>query len=177
MFQEHEKELFDIDFSPDDRFLVSSSYDQTVRISNMRSGSSKILADGFYCRKVRFSPDGRYIAGSDYDGRVRIWNVRTEQLVEEWTAHNGGAWGMALMPDGKGLVTSGQDGILKYWNVNFLELAGPRGGMKKAREKKEILKFTGHSVRCSRLLFLSFFSSDLFPPFSTGIRLVGRCLT
>jgi len=157
MFREHKKELFDIDFSPDGRFLVSSSYDQTVRISNMRGGSSKILADGFYCRKVRFSQDGRYIAGSDYDGTVRIWSVRTGQLVEKWTAHEGGAWGMALMPDEKGLVTSGQDGTLKYWDVNFLELAGPRGGMTRTGGKREILKFTGHSVRCSRLLFLSFF--------------------
>ena len=116
----------DLDFSPDSRFLVSCSYDGTVRIWRMRDGFSKLLEDkyasSFY--SVKFNPDGQYIAAGGADGMLRIWSVRLGQLVEKWTAHGGVVNSVVFTLDGKGLVSNGENSW-KYWDISFFELAEP----------------------------------------------------
>ena len=65
MFKGHRSGVNSVAFSPNGRSLVSGSDDGSVRIWNIRDGSSKVLpvADSpSYFVAVVFSPDGRYVA-------------------------------------------------------------------------------------------------------------------
>ena len=150
IFREHTDAITDLDFSPNSRFLVSSSYDRTVRIWRMRDGFSKLLEDQsaslFY--SVRFNPDGRYIAAGNTDGMLRIWNVRMSQLVEKWTAHEDVVWSVAFTPDGKGLVSSSGDGTWKYWDITLLDSGC---GTTKDSTVRQKSKVPAHTVRYSHV--------------------------
>jgi len=150
IFREHTNAITGLDFSPDGRFLVSCSYDGTVRIWRMRDGFSKVLDDNsassFY--SVKFNPDGGYIAaGNDY-GVLRIWNVRTSQLVEKWIAHGKIVRSVVFTLDGKGLVSCSRDGI---WGPSFLELAEPGYGKTKGSTAGQKSKVMTHTVRHSHV--------------------------
>ena len=161
----------DLDFSPDGRFLVSSSFDKTVRIWRMRDGFSKVLEDksAFSFYSVKFNPDRRYIAAGNEDGMLRIWHVQTSQLVEKWTAHGKVVRSVVFTLDGKGLVSSSGDGTWKYWDISLLELTEPGYGKTKdtistARQISEVM---AHTVRYShvpvRLFLLTQVYTSLLP--------------
>jgi len=150
IFREHTDAITDLDFSPNGRFLVSSSDDKTVRIWRMRDGFSKLLWDKdasiFY--NVRFNPDGRYIAAGDGGGMLRIWNVQMSQLVEKWTAHGKVVWSVAFTPDGKGLVSSSGDGTWKYWDIVLLDSGCGTTKVSAVRQKSKV---PAHTVRPSHV--------------------------
>ena len=144
----------DIDFSPDGRFLVSCSYDRTVRIWRMRNGFSELFEDksAFAFCSVKFNSDGRYIVAGNGDGMVRIWNVRTSQLVEKWTAHENVVQSVVLTLDGKGLVSHSKDDTWKYWDTGLLELPESGYGITKDRTAGQKSKVTVQIVRPSHVL-------------------------
>ena len=154
----------DLDFSSDGRFLVSCSYDGTLRIWRMRDGFSKLLEDTdasvFIC--VKFNPDGRYIAAGNYDNKLRIWNVRTSQLVEKWIAHRKQTWSVAFTLDGKGLVSNSADATWKYWDISLMELAEPGYGMTKHSMAGRKSRVTAHTVRHSHVFVQLFLLTQLF---------------
>src|SRR5258708_34110919 len=87
-FKGHTDFICSLDFSQNGRLLVSASYDNTVRLWNVRYGTWKVLTDenhSFlnydYYKSAKFNPDGKYVAASHSDGAVRIWDSRLGQLV------------------------------------------------------------------------------------------------
>ncbi|TFK34196.1 hypothetical protein BDQ12DRAFT_613942 [Crucibulum laeve] len=60
-----------VSLSPDGKYIVSGSSDQTVRVWNVET--------------VSFSPDGKYIVSSSYDKTVRVWNVETGEAIKNYT--------------------------------------------------------------------------------------------
>ena len=167
VFIGHENRVTSIDFSPNSRFLVSSSDDKTTRIWYIRDGTSRLLEAGdhaSFSTAVRFSPYGQYIATVNYDEMLRIWNFRTNHLVEKWRAHTKPLLAVTFTPDGYGLVSGSRDGALKYWDFSQVGLPGSegrnRGGT--VEQKKEVLEFNWHTVRLLYVLFSPSFIYSLF---------------
>ena len=151
MFKGHTNEVNSIDFSPDGRSLVSGSDDHSVRIWNLRDGSSKKLPPaGPDCfLSVVFSPDGRYIAAGDPRYVLWIWDSRARKLVANWVGHSHAVWCVEFTPDGKGLMSGSTDRTIKYWDVSSLShgAAFGRGAVAQGHSFPLIRSFSGHSVR------------------------------
>ena len=154
----HNDAINDVVFSPNSHSLVSGSFDRTVRIWNIRDGSSKVLpltGSPEIFLSVVFSPDGRYIAAGNHDGSLWIWNSRTHRLLAKWWGHTYGVWCTVFTPDGKGLISGDGDRTAKYWDVSLL---GNRQGVPTERVVDEedgfplIRSFLGHRVRFFSLL-------------------------
>jgi WD40 repeat protein len=147
-FKGHTKGVYNLDFSPNDRLLVSTSDDRTIRVWNMHDGAVRLLIEDSLSYRCVFSPDGRSVVASHEDGMVRIWDVRTGQLIRRVQAHEDQMYDVAFMPDGKGFVSASEDTTMKYWDITSLDT-------------DEFLEreFLGHKVR--RFYFLSL----IFTPF------------
>ncbi len=79
--------------NPDGETLVSGSYDQTIKLWNLRQVDwvtghfygKPIVLDGCHDQSitsVTFSSDGRIMASGSYDNTIRLWIARTEDLAE-----------------------------------------------------------------------------------------------
>ena len=157
MFERHKNEVNSIAFSPNGRFLVSASDDRSVRIWNIRDGSSKVLpvagSPSFFLYVV-FSPDGKYVAAGNSDKSLWIWDSRTHKLLARWCGHTSGVLCAEFMPDGKGLMSGSFDKTVNYWDVGSL---GNRQGMStgtvvnEEHYPPEVRSFSGHNVRSASL--------------------------
>ena len=160
MLKGHKNVVNGIAFSPNGRFLVSGSDDWSVRIWNIRDGSSKVLpvtGRTSVFLSVAFSPDGRYIAGGNWDHSLSIWDSRTHMLVAKWCGHAGCVWCTEFTPDGKGLMSGSSDTTVKRWDVSTLGIQqGVSTGLAGSGEQSfpEIRKFCENNVRFLLSAFL-----------------------
>lgn len=167
-FKGHAGAVQSLDLSPDGNILVTGSNDCSVRIWNMRDGSSKVLStEGNIFTLVRFTPNGCYVAASNMDRFLRIWDVRSGQLVGKWNGHQAGIRSVAISPDGEELVSGSWGGAIKSWDISSLETP-PRTGLPGDSEERaeghpgvliqntEKMKFDGHSVSLLCILMESF---------------------
>lgn len=167
MLDGHQYGITSLNFSTDDRLLISSSVDKAIRIWDMVDGSSKVLRTNLHdpfsgVISTTISPNGQYIAAGDWDDGVHIWDVQTEQLVEVLHGHRNSVVSVAFMPDGKGLVSGSWDKTLKLWDLSTLGV-GLGAVAKGAKDKKSkdqgdssLMNFTGHNVSvCSSTITMN----------------------
>ncbi|KAG6834924.1 hypothetical protein H0H93_006337 [Arthromyces matolae] len=147
-FSGHQKEVYTLNFSADGRILVSGSSDNTVRIWDTDTGSSKVISidDPESLKKgvtsISISPNAQYVAVATLGTSVSIWDVDTTKFVQRFRGHEDSVYSLAFTPDGRGLISASLDKTLKYWDLT--ELGGglrgtpPQGGSASARD------FVGH---------------------------------
>ncbi|TFK35241.1 hypothetical protein BDQ12DRAFT_760176, partial [Crucibulum laeve] len=73
-------------FSPDGKYIVCGSDDQTVRVWNVETAVGNPIqghTDGV--TSASFSPDGKYIVSGSGDQTVHLWNMETGQAVRNHT--------------------------------------------------------------------------------------------
>jgi transcription initiation factor TFIID subunit 5 len=73
----HSGSVYATDFSPDDKYLISCSKDNTVRLWDLQLGSNIVCykAHTFPVWDVVFSPFGYYFASASHDGTARLWST------------------------------------------------------------------------------------------------------
>jgi guanine nucleotide-binding protein subunit beta-2-like 1 protein len=129
----HEHFISDISLSADNAFAVSSSWDRTLRLWDLRSGktSYRFVDHAREVFSTCFSNDSRMIFSGGADNSVKLWNVRGEcKYTSESRNHND--WiscirycaGTKSTAPGKAvispyIVSVGWDGYMKVWNTNL----------------------------------------------------------
>ena len=79
----HRNTIADLAFSPDGTWFASSSYDNTVRLWNMRDRTPSAVLRGHEApiSKLAFSHDGRRLASASDDATVRLWSVASPNAL------------------------------------------------------------------------------------------------
>jgi len=115
----HSDNVIWAEFSPDDRFIATSSWDTTVRIWSAVNGDLIRILRGANGQSWQgaFSPDGKLIAVGAGDNQVRIWNVESGELLH--TLHGFAGWIRSLhfSPDGKVLAAGAAAGTLRVFDI------------------------------------------------------------
>jgi WD40 repeat protein len=106
--------------SPDGRTLASSSWDETVRLWDARSGAEQALLKGHTDRvtSCAFSPDGRTLASASHDNTLRLWDARSGEPIDTFPCI-GMVNTCAFSPSGEMLAAGDNGG-----NIYILELIG-----------------------------------------------------
>jgi energy-coupling factor transporter ATP-binding protein EcfA2 len=83
----HASRVLDLEFSPDNRLLASSSLDGIIRIWNVDDLNDlpiEIREHESWVESIAFSPDGKNLLSSSNDGNaIYIWPVKAEDLADE----------------------------------------------------------------------------------------------
>ncbi|QRV96323.1 Vegetative incompatibility protein HET-E-1 [Ceratobasidium sp. AG-Ba] len=106
--------------SPDGAYIVSGSWDKTVRIWDSRTGQpvgQPLHGHTQYVTSVAYSPDGAYILSGSDDRTVRIWDSRTGQPVgQPLHGHTDTVTSVAYSPDGAYIVSGSGDETVRIWD-------------------------------------------------------------
>ena len=117
-FTGHQKNILDIDFSPDGSRIASASMDSTVRIWDLESDKVVVLeSHSNPVNRVAWHPDGTRLASACSDGTVRIWETSTWQETMLRNGSGASVTSLAWSPDGFRLATGDQAGEIIVWDA------------------------------------------------------------
>lgn len=137
---EHARGVTAIAFSPNAKFLVSGSWDKTLKIWAMPNGEIKKTLVGHteMISAVAFSPNSKIIASGSADKTVRLWAAHNGQRLFTLGGHSGEVTSVAFSGDGSVLASAGVDRSIKLWSV-------ARG--------KQLVNLIGHTDRVVAVAF------------------------
>ena len=120
----HTDTITDISFSPDGKFIASSSKDKTVKLWN-RDGSEKTPAlQGKYRNEftsVAFSPDSQIVAAGNKDNKIYLWRLNGT-LITTLTGHGDWVTNIRFSPDGKTIVSASRDNTVRLWKIDGTQM-------------------------------------------------------
>ncbi len=119
MVRGHERFIRSIAYSPDSKYLVTGSYDNTIKIWDATGGYElkTLLGHTDRVRSVKFSPDGKWIASGSDDKTVRLWSVESGLEAIVFEGHTDKVRTVAFHPSGEIIASGSSDTNIKLWST------------------------------------------------------------
>jgi WD40 repeat protein len=78
-----------VSFSKDNKFVVSGSWDNTLKLWNVQTGECIRTFNGHTgdVRSVSFSIEDKFVVSGSYDTTLKLWNVETGECVSTFEGH------------------------------------------------------------------------------------------
>ena len=120
----HSSIVYSVSWSPDGKYLASSSYDKTLIIWDAKSGERLKTLEGHssIVYSVSWSPDGKYLASGSDDDTVIIWDAAGGQRLKTLKGHSNDVESVSWSPDGKYLASGSRDETVIIWDATVGEI-------------------------------------------------------
>ena len=107
-----------VKFSPDGRYLVSTSY-ETLKIWETSSAKSIYTLEGHSneVNYAEFSPDGSRVLSASNDSTIKIWEVASGNLLSSLNGHNNKVKFAEFNSDGSLVLSISNDSTIKIWET------------------------------------------------------------
>jgi len=118
IWQAHSEVTFTLAFSPDERLLATGSFDGTVKLWEVQSGT--LLWMGRHTdlvHRVAFAPDGHILASGGSDAIIQLWDVSSGKSRQTLANQGGAVYALAWSSDGHLLASGCEDGSISLWQV------------------------------------------------------------
>jgi WD40 repeat protein/tetratricopeptide (TPR) repeat protein len=131
----HDDNVATAEFSPDDAFILTASWDNTIQFTDAAKMNWIYTLRGYrdYVNGVAFSPDGSHVLSADRDKHARVWDARNGALLTSLSGHSDAVLSAAFSPDGSRVATASSDHTLKVWSTatgeKLADFAGHNGAV------------------------------------------------
>ncbi|MBQ0007508.1 MAG: WD40 repeat domain-containing protein, partial [bacterium] len=116
--QGHNKAITSSSFSPDGKYVVTSSYDTTACVWSITGKLIHKLKGHKDCvSSASFSPDGKRIVTSSMDNTAIIWDAKTGRQMQVLKGHTEPLSSAVFSPDDRYIATSSIDNDLIIWDA------------------------------------------------------------
>jgi len=118
-------------FSPDGRFLLTSSKDKTARVWDIAEGKpvAELRGHTGFLTSALFSSDGELVVTASQDGTARVWEATTGKLDANLQVDTDVVWRAVFSRDGKFVITvSSHDHYVRTWELSTNRLVAEMGG-------------------------------------------------
>lgn len=115
----HDNHVSGAMFSPDGKYILSSSWDRTARVWEVSSRRQVLVLDkhdGFVNGAV-YSPDQSMILTAALDNKARLFNARTGRLIRILKGHSHDLTSAVFSANGRRVVTASGDQTARVWDV------------------------------------------------------------
>jgi len=123
-FSGHINMISSCDFSPDERWVCTGSWDKSILIWDVNAGTYRKsgplhLSDGHdgSVSGCRFFHNGTTILSSSYDETLIVWDVNNACKKFSLQGHSGWVTDCDISKDDKNVISSSKDGTVRYWNI------------------------------------------------------------
>lgn len=125
-FEPHGNTVLDTAISPDDRLLVTSADDSTMRVWDLRSkelvAEHQVTMGGYW--SMAFLPGGTELVVSDIVGRISVIDVVSGDTRRQFEGRKQRHGSVAVSADG-GIVAAGaDDSAVRLWSTDTGEVVG-----------------------------------------------------
>lgn len=120
-------------YSPDGKWLVTGSWDNSAKIWNTQTGQAEMKLEQKhtgYVNTVRYSPNGDRIVTASDDGTSKIWDAHSGEMLLSLDQPGTHVKSAVFSPDGTKIVTAADDKTLVMWD---------------AKTGKKLSTFKGHA--------------------------------
>lgn len=118
-----------VTFGRDNKTIISTSEDRTIRIWKWQTDPKKIQTklftekgDKSYIGK--FSPNYKFLATANPDGTINIWQANNGNKIATLERHKDEILDLSFSPDSKEIATVSSDKTIKIWSLDFIEKNG-----------------------------------------------------
>ncbi|MCG3149697.1 MAG: Serine/threonine-protein kinase PknD [Verrucomicrobiae bacterium] len=118
-FEGHSKYVSSVAISPDGRWGLSGSWDNTLRLWELASGQCLRVFVGHLeeVSSVAISPDGRWGVSGSSDRVLRLWDLDSGQCLRTFEGHTEDMSSVAICPDGRSVLTGGWGEPCRLWDL------------------------------------------------------------
>lgn len=114
----HQKLVNHVAFSPDGRHVVSSSFDNLVKIWDGLKGTFIGTLRGHVAPvyQTAWSSDNRLLVSCSKDTTLKVWDIRTRKLKVDLPGHADEVYAVDWSVDGKRVASGGKDKMVRLWS-------------------------------------------------------------
>lgn len=135
-----------IRISIDGKYLLSGSWDKSIRLWDLISGKELRSFHGHndQIKSVCFSPDGKYLLSGSQDQTLRLWEVASGREIRVFLGHTSDVNSVCFSPDGRYALSGAGDigmdekHLIRLWEID---------------NGKEVKTFQGHTHYVNSVCF------------------------
>jgi hypothetical protein len=116
-FEGHTNWVTDVIHLPGEQQIMTSSFDDSLRVWNLQSGKQIGNDWGDEGSRIALSPDGQKVVSGGWDGGLKLWDTNTSKVIAEWTGHTDYVTSVCWSQDGGRVMSGFDDGTARVWDM------------------------------------------------------------